>query len=105
MPTPPPPQLFLFTRLENTTTKHVIAPIKSIFAKHGIPVVASSDNRPQFDGYEFKHFAKEYGFTHTMSSTRYPQPNGHVENDVKIKERLLNKAEVSARSLYVITKL
>ena len=35
-------------KLKSTTSKSVMAVLKSIFSRHGVPVVLVSDNGPQF---------------------------------------------------------
>ena len=51
------------------------------FARHGVPEVVMSDNGPQFSCGEFREFAQRWDFEHVMSSPRYPQSNGQVEQD------------------------
>lgn len=81
-----------FALLTDTSTKHVISHLKTIFARHGIPVTLVSDNRPQFSGLTFKEFAKQYGFEHVTSTPYYPQSNGLAEKAVQIVKHLLKKA-------------
>ena len=50
-----------------------------------------SDNGPQYSASQFSKFAKEYGFTHTTSSPKYPQANGAAERAVKTVKELLDK--------------
>ena len=47
------------SKLENTTSRHVIRKLKSIFARHGTPRNVMSDNGPQFSSKEFKEFKNE----------------------------------------------
>ena len=70
-------------RLPSTTSPTVIAVLKSIFARHGIPEIVRSDNGPQFVSREFSMFASSYGFQHITSSPRFPQSNGQAERNVK----------------------
>lgn len=65
-----------FALLTDTSAKQVILHLKTIFARHGIPVTVVSDNGPQFSGLTFKEFARQYGFEHVTSSPYYPQSNG-----------------------------
>ena len=93
--------------LNSMTSANTILHLKSIFSVHGIPDVVVSDNGPQFASHEFQTFAKEYGFTHTTSSPRYPQSNGEAERAVQTVKNLLKKAKdpYAAILLYRATPL
>ena len=79
-------------QLQAETTTATVAAVKSIFATHGIPDVVVSDNGPQFASAEFQAFARDYQFTHTTSSPRYPQSNGGAERCIQTVKNLLKKA-------------
>ena len=70
-------------KLTSTTSKAVVQHLRSIFSNHGIPENVISDNSPQFSSSCFQSFSKEYGFTHSTSSPKYPQANGAAEQAVK----------------------
>ena len=57
--------------LSNATLALVIAKLKSIFARWGIPQEIVSDNGPQFSSESFSRFSKSYGFKRTTSSPYY----------------------------------
>ena len=76
----------------NSTSLVVISKLKDIFSVHGIPEELRSDNGPQFDSYEFKYFAKAYGFVHTTNSPLYSQSNGEIERAVRTVKNLLKKS-------------
>ena len=78
-------------KLTSTSATSVITHLKSIFSRHGIPNTVMSDNGPQYSATAFEEFSKEYGFTHTTSSPRYPQANGAAERVVKTVKQLLTK--------------
>lgn len=63
-----------------------------MFARHGIPTEVMSDNGPQFSTEYYKKFAKEWGFSHTTSSPRYPQANGEAERAVRTEKGFLSKS-------------
>ncbi|XP_046396811.1 uncharacterized protein K02A2.6-like [Ischnura elegans] len=77
--------------LENTRATNVIAKIKSIFARHGIPQVVRTDNGPPFGGREFQEFANKYGMDVVTSSPYYPKSNGLAEAAVKTVKNILAK--------------
>lgn len=85
--------------LTTTTTAHVTAKLKSIFARHGVPETVVTDNGPQFSSAEFAAFARDYDFTHTTSSPRYPQSNGEAERAVRTVKSLLEKGEDPHKAL------
>ncbi|XP_054287870.1 uncharacterized protein K02A2.6-like [Macrosteles quadrilineatus] len=73
------------------TTGAVVARLKNIFARHGVPYVVRADGGPQFTSQDFKNFAEEYGFRIVTSSPRNPQSNGEAEKAVDIAKRILTK--------------
>ena len=77
--------------LSSTTSEAIILQCKSIFARHGIPLVVCSDNGPQFAAATFGRFAELYGFYHETSSPYYPKSNGQAEKAVGIVKQLLNR--------------
>ena len=54
--------------LPKATSSLVIAKLKSIFARWGVPLEVVSDNGPQFSSESFSKFAKNYGFKHTRQA-------------------------------------
>ena len=55
--------------VKNTSLQKFIHTLKTIFARHGIPNEARSDNGRQFYCKEFAQFANDWSFKH---STRSP---------------------------------
>ena len=78
--------------LQSTTSRAVIAFLKTVFARHRVPNELFSDNGPQFSSCEFEAFAKEWGFNHHTSSPNYPRSNGLAESSVKIIKGIMKKA-------------
>ena len=79
-------------KLSSTTTKSVVAAMKPIFARYGIPEIVVSDNGPQYSSQEFQNFAENYDFKHITSSPYHPQGNGEAERAVKTVKKLLRSA-------------
>ena len=79
-------------KLHNTTSTAVIATLKPIFARFGIPEILFSDNGPQYSSHEMKQFASSYGFTHITSSPHYPRSNGLAERTVKTIKNFMTKS-------------
>ena len=81
----------------STTTAYVKGKMKSIFARPAVPEI--TDNGPQFFAAEFTALARDYDFTHTTSSPRYPQSNGEADRAVKTVKFLLKKGEDPHKAL------
>ena len=79
-------------KLHSASSISVINHLSSIFGRHGISEIISSDNGPQYKSIEFSNFAKAYGFQHKTSSPRFPQSNGEAERVVKTVKQLLSKS-------------
>ena len=77
--------------LKRPNVEEVIAHLKSMFARHGIPEQVVSDNGPQYSCDAFSEFAKEYQFQHVPSSPLYPEGNGEAKRAVKTIKSLLKK--------------
>lgn len=84
---------FEVNNLHDTRSTTIIKKCKQQFSRYGIPDTIVSDNGPQFSSQDFKLFSKQYKFTHTTSSPRYPQSNGKAEKAVQIAKNLLKKAK------------
>ena len=76
-------------QLDKTQSSDIIRHMKSIFARHGIPVSVYSDNGPQYSAHEFAAFAKNYGFNHITSSPGHSSGNGAAERAVRTIKDLL----------------
>ena len=80
------------TKLSSTLSSSVIAVLKTLFARYGIPEILRSDNGPQYASDEFAQFMRSYSVEHITSSPRYPQSNGLVERMVQTVKRLLKRS-------------
>ena len=72
-------------KLTEETAEAVIAQLKSIVARHGIPGEIMADNIP-FNSYLFKKCCAEWDMQITFSSLRYPQSNGWQNQVLKSQE-------------------
>ena len=87
--------------LKSTTSSSIIAHMKSIFARHGVPEIVISDNGPQFASKEFAVFAAEWEFSHSTSSPRYPKANGLAERTVQTIKKYLEKSDMKNEDPYL----
>ena len=78
-------------KLSCTTPPDVTAHLQSMFARRGISEQLISDSGLQFSSTSFSKFAKDYGFTHILTSPQYLQANGEVECVVQTVKNLLKK--------------
>ena len=47
-------------QLKSTSAANVIIGLKSIFARHGIPLDLVTDNGPQYSSFQFKEFSDNW---------------------------------------------
>ena len=83
-------------KLSSTTSSNIIALLKTIFARHGIPEVLRTDNSPKYAAKKFAVFVRTYGFQRLTSSPRFPQSNGQVERMVQTIKGMLKELNRSA---------
>ena len=72
--------------------------LRDLFSTKGVPSVVMTDNRPPFNGEEFKHFAREFDFKHQTSSPYVHQSNGFIEAMVKKVKATYEKMDGSPNS-------
>ena len=87
--------------LNNLTSNFIIKNLKSIFARHGIPVILVSDGGPQFTSQEFKNFSREWEFQHIVSSPTYAQSNGMAERHIQTVKKMFKKIFDEKKDLYM----
>ena len=87
--------------LGSTTSSSIIAHMKLIFSRDGIPEIVVSDNGPQFSSAAFADFASKWEFLHVTSSPRYPKANGMAERSVQTIKKLLTKADKKNEDPYL----
>ncbi|XP_047037910.1 uncharacterized protein K02A2.6-like isoform X1 [Helicoverpa zea] len=86
---------------KNSTAKNVITHLKSIFARHGIPLSLVSDGGPPFQSLEFKNFLHEWDIEHIITSPYHAQSNGQAESSVKIVKNMLKKCKENSSDPYI----
>ncbi|XP_057369629.1 uncharacterized protein K02A2.6-like [Daphnia carinata] len=75
-----------------TTTAAVIAVLRNIFARHGLPDEIVSDNGTQFTSNDFEIFLQGLGVSHILTPPYHPSSNGEAERfvrELKIKLKIL----------------
>ncbi|KAG7295418.1 hypothetical protein JYU34_022487 [Plutella xylostella] len=83
------------------SAKNVIIHLKSIFARHGIPMSLVSDGGPPFLSLEFKSFLYDWDIEHVVSSPYHSQSNGQAESSVKIIKNILKKCKETNTDPYI----
>ncbi|KAJ8708897.1 hypothetical protein PYW07_013501 [Mythimna separata] len=86
---------------KNSTSQNVITHLKSIFARHGIPLSLVSDGGPPFQSIEFKKFMLEWDIEHIITSPYHSQSNGQAESSVKIIKHMLKKCKENNSDPYI----
>ena len=81
--------------LDLSPSSVVVAAIKQIFGKHGIPEKVISDNGCTSVRPNFKIFAKSWTFDHITTSPRHPKANGFIERQIKTIKLTMKKAKQS----------
>ena len=72
-----------------------ISHLQELFAAEGMPTIVMSDNRPPFNGDEFRQFSHDFDFIHTTSSPHFHQSNGFIESMVKKVKNAYKKTDRS----------
>ena len=80
--------------LSRMTSSIVIAKMKNLFARHGVPESVISDNGTQFISAEFRQFAVGWNFHHVTSSPHYPQGDGAAERAVRTVKKIIKQEDV-----------
>lgn len=77
--------------MKKTTATAVIAVLRDLWAKFGLPKQTVSDNGPPFTSTELQTFLHHNGIEHIFSAPYHPASNGAAENAVKICKRVIKK--------------
>jgi len=89
----------IFDLQSSSTSATVIAKLREIITRFGIPEQIVSDNGRQFVSDEFHAFCKSNGIRHTTSSVYHPRSNGEAERLVQTfkKSMLMSVGDVNLR--------
>ena len=69
--------------MRKTTASETVSVLRTVFARHGLPLKNVSDNGPQFMSEEFRHFLSVNGVRHVFSVPYHPSTNGQAERLVQ----------------------
>ena len=86
---------------QDPTSPKVIAHLKSVFARHGIPKSLVSDNGLQFASKKFRQFLKDWEIQYDRASPRYRKANGMAESAVKSVKSVFKKAHKANEDPYL----
>ena len=84
--------------VNSTSAPATIKAVKGIISENGIPYKIISDNHP-FNSYEFKEFAKRYGFEVVSSSPEYPRGHGLIERHMQTVKKCMYKCDHSGQDI------
>ena len=70
----------------------IIAILRSLFARYGIPQQIVWDNGPQFTSEEYRQLCECNGIRHTLVAPCHPSSNGETERFVQIFKSAIRRA-------------
>lgn len=81
--------------MKSTAGERTVGVLKTIFARHGLPLSVRTDNGPQFVSEVFTNYLKNNGVKHVRTTPKWAQANGEVErqNDSLEKRMKIAQAE------------
>ena len=88
-------------RLEDTCSETIIRKMRSIFARHGIPLKLFTDGASYFTSNKFTLFVEQWNFTHITLSPHYPKSNGLAESAVKTCKKIFRNCIESKQDVYL----
>ena len=69
--------------MRKTSASETVSVLRTVFARHGLPLQIVSDNGPQFVSEEFRHFLSVNGVRHVFSAPYHPSTNEQAERLVQ----------------------
>ena len=79
--------------LPSLAANSVITAFKTIFLDSGVPMTLVTDNATCFMNEDFTELAKNWNFTHIMSSPRYSKGNAHAEKAIGMVKQIYTRCE------------
>lgn len=89
-------------KMPTTTASALIAVLKDLYARHGIPNEIVSDQGPPFDSAEYRSFNKEWDIVHNPSSPLFPRSNGQAERTIQTIKATMTKALSEGKDLALV---
>ena len=80
-------------RLPSLTSSTVVERLKTLFARHGIPDIVTSDGGTQFTSQLFQDLSNQYGFQHRVTDPHTPSANGAAERAVRTAKWILRQRD------------
>ena len=77
--------------VNSASSVSTIQKLRSMFATHGLPKVAASDNGSVFNSSEFQQFMMKKGIQHIRTAPYHPASNGLAERAVQTLKEGLRK--------------
>jgi hypothetical protein len=82
-------------QISSTSFECVRPVLDGLFVTFGIPTIYKTDNGPPFQSYNFKGFAKHWGFFHRKITPLWPRANAEVEAFMRKLGKVLQAAKIS----------
>jgi len=83
----------IFSLQQDTTSSSIIAKLREMFGRFGLPKQVVTDNGRQFVSKEFETFCKSNGVKHITSSVYHPRSNGEAERMVQTFKKAMKSGE------------
>ncbi|XP_047492385.1 uncharacterized protein LOC125041451 [Penaeus chinensis] len=84
--------------VNSTSAKAVLPKMDAVFARHGIPAILKSGNRPPFSSEDICKYAQHSDFVHRKLTPLWPQANGEIEHFMGPLMKCVRAAHVECRS-------
>lgn len=79
--------------IKSTSANATADPLRSLFARHGLPVQVVSDNGPPFQSRDYDNFLKRNGVQRILVSPYHQSSNGQAERFIQTFKRFLETSK------------